>query len=143
MLWGDKTYVMGILNTTPDSFSGDGIGLNVSHAVEKGVEFVKEGANILDVGGMSTRPASMYGSVDMVSEEEEISRVLPVIKLLASEVNVPISIDTYRSSVASVALSEGATIVNDIWGFKKDPLMSSVVAETGAHIVLMHNTDDL
>ena len=142
LLWGDKTYVMGILNTTPDSFSGDGTGLNVRHAVEKGIEFVREGANILDVGGMSTRPASMYGSVDMVSEEEEISRVLPVIKLLASEVNVPISIDTYRSSVASVALSEGATIVNDIWGFKKDPLMSSVVAETGAHIVLMHNTDD-
>ena len=108
---------MGILNTTPDSFSGDGTGLNVRHAVEKGIEFVREGANILDVGGMSTRPASMYGSVDMVSEEEEISRVLPVIKLLASEVNVPISIDTYRSSVASVALSEGATIVNDIWGF--------------------------
>ena len=142
LLWGYKTYVMGILNTTPDSFSGDGTGLNVRHAVEKGIEFVREGANILDVGGMSTRPASMYGSVDMVSEEEEISRVLPVIKLLASEVNVPISIDTYRSSVASVALSEGATIVNDIWGFKKDPLMSSVVAETGAHIVLMHNTDD-
>jgi len=142
LLWGDKTYVMGILNTTPDSFSGDGIGLNVSHAVEKGVEFVKEGANILDVGGMSTRPASMYGSVDVVSEEEEISRVLPVIKLLVSEVDVPISIDTYRSSVASIALSEGATIVNDIWGFKKDPLMSSIVAEAGAHIVLMHNTDD-
>ena len=142
LLWGYKTYVMGILNTTPDSFSGDGTGLNVRHAVEKGIEFVREGANILDVGGMSTRPASMYGSVDMVSEEEEISRVLPVIKLLASEVNVPISIDTYRSSVASVALSEGATIVNDIWGFKKDPLMSSVIAETGAHIVLMHNTDD-
>ena len=142
MLWGYKTYVMGILNTTPDSFSGDGTGLNVRHAVEKGIEFVREGANILDVGGMSTRPASMYGSVDMVSEEEEISRVLPVIKLLASEVNVPISIDTYRSSVASVALSEGATIVNDIWGFKKDPRMASVVAETGAHIVLMHNTDD-
>ena len=142
LLWGYKTYVMGILNTTPDSFSGDGTGLNVRHAVEKGIEFVREGANILDVGGMSTRPASMYGSVDMVSEEEEISRVLPVIKLLASEVNVPISIDTYRSSVASVALSEGATIVNDIWGFKKDPRMASVVAETGAHIVLMHNTDD-
>ena len=142
MLWGDKTYVMGILNTTPDSFSGDGTGLDVRHAVEKGIEFVKEGADILDVGGMSTRPSSMYGTVDVVSEEEEICRILPVVRLLVSEVDVPISIDTYRSSVATVALSEGATIVNDIWGLKKDPSMSSLVAESGAYIVLMHNTGD-
>ena len=121
MLWGDKTYVMGILNTTPDSFSGDGTGLDVRHAVEKGIKFVEEGADILDVGGMSTRPSSMYGTVDVVSEEEEICRILPVVRLLVSEVDVPISIDTYRSSVATVALSEVATIVNDIWGLKKDP----------------------
>ena len=142
MLWGDKTYVMGILNTTPDSFSGDGTGLDVRHAVEKGIEFVKEGADILDVGGMSTRPSSMYGTVDVVSEEEEICRILPGVRLLVSEVDVPISIDTYRSSVATVALSEGATIVNDIWGLKKDPSLSSLVAESGAYIVLMHNTGD-
>ena len=124
------------------SFSGDGTGLDVRHAVEKGIEFVKEGADILDVGGMSTRPSSMYGTVDVVSEEEEICRILPVVRLLVSEVDVPISIDTYRSSVATVALSEGATIVNDIWGLKKDPSMSSLVAESGAYIVLMHNTGD-
>ena len=94
MLWGDKTYVMGILNTTPDSFSGDGTGLDVRHAVEKGIKFVEEGADILDVGGMSTRPSSMYGTVDVVSEEEEICRILPVVRLLVSEVDVPISFDT-------------------------------------------------
>ena len=141
MLWGERTYVMGILNITPDSFSGDGTGENVYDAVAKGIRFEKEGADILDVGGMSTRPRSIYGSVDDVSDEEEIARVIPVIKSLTSEVQVPISIDTFRSSVALAALSAGATFVNDIWGFKKDPCMASVVAESGVHVVLMHNTD--
>ena len=138
-IWGTKTYVMGVINVTPDSFSGDG--LKESEALQKGISFVDAGVDIIDVGGVSTRPPSLYGQVDEVSEEEEISRVIPVISSLKRELSVHISVDTYRSEVASRAISAGATIINDIWGLKFDPGMSEVVSKNNAFVVLMHNTE--
>ncbi len=130
---GEKTLVMGIVNVTPDSFSGDGLGSNVGSALAQGVRMVEEGADILDIGGESTRPGS-----EPVSEEEELKRVLPVIEGLAKVVPVPISIDTYKSSVARKALEKGAAIVNDISGLHTDPEMARVAAEAGAGVVVMH-----
>lgn len=130
--WGKKTYVMGIVNATPDSFSGDGLGLEA--AVAQGMQMEKEGADILDVGGESTRP-----SATLVSLEEELARVIPVIQQLAKSVKIPISIDTYKSEVARQAIAAGATIVNDVWGGGMDPEILRVAAESGAYIVLMHN----
>lgn len=131
--WGKKTYVMGILNATPDSFSGDGL-TGLDAAVAQGLQLEKDGADILDVGGESTRPGSIP-----VTLEEEIARVIPVIAQLAQKVRVPISIDTYKAEVARQAIAAGATIVNDVWGGRMDPEISRVAAETHAYIVLMHN----
>jgi dihydropteroate synthase len=132
--WGSRTYVMGVINVTPDSFSGDGLGLDVEAAVAQGRRFVQEGADILDVGGESTRP-----NFQGISPEEEMRRVLPVVERLAREVGVPISIDTYKAEVARAALEAGAHLVNDIWGFRHDPAMASLVAEFGVPAVIMHN----
>jgi len=132
--WGSRTYVMGTINVTPDSFSGDGLGLDVEAAVAQGHRFVKEGADILDVGGESTRPG-----FQAVPLEEEMRRVLPVVERLASEVDVPISIDTYKAPVARAALEAGAHLVNDIWGFRHDPAMAPLVAGFGVPAVIMHN----
>jgi|DewCreStandDraft_2_1066082.scaffolds.fasta_scaffold02601_10 dihydropteroate synthase len=136
--WGSRTYVMGIINVTPDSFSGDGLmarGENwVGAAVVQGVRFAQEGADILDVGGESTRPGAAP-----VSAEEEMRRVLPVIRGLAATVNVPISIDTYKAVVAEAALDAGASLVNDVWGLRRDPGLAQVVARRQVPIVLMHN----
>lgn len=139
--WGRQTYLMGILNLTPDSFSGDGLikegGDWIAAAVAQAQAQVAEGAHILDVGGESTRPGSRP-----TSAEEELRRVLPVIRALASganAVNVPISIDTYKSEVARQAVAAGASIVNDVWGLRMDPDVARVVAGTGAALVLMHN----
>ena len=137
--WGTKTYVMGVINVTPDSFSGDGV--KESEALKKAISFVDEGVDIIDVGGVSTRPPSLYGQVDEVAEEEEISRIIPVISSVRKELRVPMSVDTYRSEVASLAISEGAIMINDIWGLKFDPHMSEVVARNNAFVVLMHNTE--
>ena len=132
--WGSRTYVMGIVNVTPDSFSGDGLGTDTDAAVAQALRFVEEGADILDIGGESTRPGSQA-----VTTEEEIARVVPVIDRLAREVSVPISIDSYRASTVRAALDAGATIVNDIWGLKHDPDLARLAAEYAVPLVLMHN----
>jgi dihydropteroate synthase len=132
--WGTRTYVMGIINVTTDSFSGDGLGLDVEAAVAQGQRFVEEGADILDVGGESTRPG-----FQAVSPEEEMRRVLPVVERLVHEAGVPVSIDTYKAGVARAALEAGAHLVNDIWGFRHDAGMAPLVAEYGVPAVIMHN----
>lgn len=134
--WGTKTYIMGILNVTPDSFSGDGLGADVGAAVAQGERFVAEGADILDVGGESTRPGATP-----VPEAEEHARVLPVIAALAGRVSVPISVDTAHASVAEAALKAGATMVNDVWGLHREPAIAAAVARAGAALVVMHNRD--
>ncbi len=130
----NRTYIMGILNVTPDSFSDGGKYVEMDAALFHAEEMEKEGADILDVGGESTRPGH-----DMISEEEEIQRVAPVIEKLAAHFEMPISIDTYKSRVAREALKAGASMVNDIWGFKADPRMADLVAEHHVCCCLMHN----
>lgn len=144
--WGSQTYVMGILNVTPDSFSGDGlVGFDIQRdsnrgddwvqaAIDQGRRFAAEGAHILDVGGESTRPGSQPVDVD-----EEMRRVIPVIEGLAAVVDVPISIDTSKAAVAEAALRAGASIVNDVWGLRLDPPIAQVTAQAGAPVILMHN----
>ena len=124
---------MGILNVTPDSFYDGGVYLSKNAAVDRALQMVHEGADIIDIGGESTRPGA-----EPVSEEEELSRVLPVVEALVSEVNVPISIDTYKSTVASLCLEAGATIVNDISALRFDDAMMELVANYSAYVVLMH-----
>jgi dihydropteroate synthase len=131
--WGMKTYIMGILNVTPDSFSGDGT-TDVAAAIARAEQFVRDGADILDVGGESTRPGAAF-----VPEEEERARVVPVIRALAARLAVPISVDTSRASVAEAGLAAGAAMVNDVWALHRDPALASVVACSGAALVLMHN----
>lgn len=135
--WGRQTYVMGIVNVTPDSFSGDGLLRSadwIAQAVAHGEAQAAAGAHLLDVGGESTRPGSQP-----VSLEEELRRVIPVIRELARRVTVPLSVDTYKAEVARQALAAGATIINDVWGLRLDPDMARVAAESGAMLVLMHN----
>ena len=139
--WGTRTYIAGIVNVTPDSFSGDGISGNIEKAVLQASEFQKLGAHIIDIGGESTRPKSVYGYSKPVSVDEELSRVLPLIEILAEDLKIPISIDTYKSKVAKACVDAGAHIVNDVWGFMADPMMVKVVAETGAVAILLHNQD--
>mgnify|MGYP000946556153 CR=1 FL=1 len=135
--WGEKTYVMGIVNLSPDSFSGDGIGADVGMAAEQAHRMIAEGADIIDVGGESTRPGTKAMSIDDI--KMEIDLVVPVIKRLAQEIDVPISIDTYKSRVAIKALEAGATILNDIWGLKKDPGLAELAVQAKAPIILMAN----
>jgi dihydropteroate synthase len=128
---------MGIINVTPDSFSGDGLARDddrVDRAVELGRRFVAQGAHLLDVGGESTRPGS-----EPVSVQEELRRVIPVVEGLAAAVEVPISIDTSKAAVAQAALAAGARIVNDVWGLRRDPPIAHVAAQAGAPVILMHN----
>jgi dihydropteroate synthase len=135
--WGTQTYVMGILNITPDSFSGDGLiqGENwVLRAIEQGLTQVADGAHILDVGGESTRPGAMP-----IPVAEEIRRVVSVIEGLTRCTDVPISIDTSKAEVARAALEAGATIINDVWGFRLDPELATLAAERGCPVILMHN----
>ena len=137
--WGTKTFVMGVLNVTPDSFSRDGVGTNVERAVEQGLRFQEWGADIIDIGGESTRPASIYPDSEMVSVIDELDRVLPVIEALTPLLKIPISIDTYKSEVASQAVASGAEIVNDVWGLTGDPDIGAVIAKSGVPVILMHN----
>jgi dihydropteroate synthase len=135
--WGSQTYVMGILNITPDSFSGDGLAQDegwVEKAVAQAEAHAAAGAHILDVGGESTRPGSVPTSL-----EEELRRVIPVVKAVAARVQVPISIDTYKAEVARQAVEAGASIINDVWGLRMDSDMAKVAAEAKVPIVLMHN----
>jgi len=129
---GEKTLVMGVVNLTPDSFSGDGVS-DAAAAIAQGKRMVEEGADLLDVGGESTRPGAAP-----VALEEELTRVLPVVDGLTREVSVPISIDTYKSAVAKAALANGASIVNDISGLRADEDMARTAADAGAAVVVMH-----
>lgn len=139
--WGKRTYLMGVVNITPDSFSGDGLlheaqapaGI-LEAALAQGRRFADAGADILDVGGESTRPGALP-----VSAEAEIERVIPVIQTLRRETRALISVDTYKASVAEAALRAGAHIVNDIWGLRYDPQLAQVAAEHSAPLILMHN----
>ncbi|WP_430735767.1 dihydropteroate synthase [Metabacillus halosaccharovorans] len=133
----DKTMIMGILNITPDSFSDGGRYIDIGKAVEHAKEMIRQGADIIDIGGESTRPGST-----LVTAEEEIKRVIPVIKRLSKEIKVPVSIDTYKAEVAKQAIEAGATIINDIWGAKADQDMAKVAAAYGVPIILMHNRDN-
>ena len=144
--WRERTYVMGIINVTSDSFSGDGVlflrsdlkmgvqGAWVAAAVEQGKRMAEQGADILDVGGESTRPGSTP-----VTLEEELARVIPIIEGLAKEVQIPISIDTYKAEVARQAIVRGAQMINDVWGGRMDPDILKVAGETKVPIILMHN----
>jgi len=138
--WGEKTYVMGVVNLSPDSFSGDGIGDNVEAAVAQAKRMVEEGADIIDVGGESTRPGTRPTTNQEI--EEELRLVIPVIERLAGEIKVPISIDSYKAGVARRALEAGAAIINDIWGLKRDPSLAEIAVKTGAPIILMANERD-
>ena len=140
-VWGRQTYVMGVVNVTSDSFSGDGLGDDVDAAVQQGLRFQEWGADIIDVGGESTRPPWAYPGARATPLDEEISRVIPVVKALASELRVPVCVDTYKGPVASQALAAGAAMVNDVWGFRRDPDMARVAADAGVPVVLMHNQD--
>ena len=137
--WGRRTYVMGVVNMTPDSFSGDGLGGNVDSALRQALSFQDEGADIVDVGGESTRPPDVYAGASAASEQEEMDRVIPTIEALARELTIPISIDTYKATVAREGLKAGASMINDVSGFRRDPAMAGVAAETGVPVVLMHN----
>jgi dihydropteroate synthase len=130
---GERTLVMGVLNVTPDSFSGDGVGTDVHAAVARVREMISGGADIIDVGGESTRPGA-----DPVTEEEEIARVVPVIDSIVRETGTVVSVDTYKSPVARAALDAGAGMINDISGLRFDRQMAAVAAEFQAPVVVMH-----
>ena len=135
--WGTRTYVMGIINLTPDSFSGDGLMPEPDieqAALEQAGRFVAAGVDILDVGGESTRPGAQQ-----VGAKEELERILPVISALSAEFDVLISIDTYKASIAGAALDAGAHIVNDVWALRADTQMAALVAERKVPLILMHN----
>jgi dihydropteroate synthase len=137
--WGRRTYVMGIVNATPDSFSGDGVMASdregyIDAAVRHAEQQIAAGADIVDIGGESTRPGSQP-----VSAEEEYHRVVPVIVALRQKVKTPISVDTYKAEIARAALDAGADMVNDVWGLRMDPEMKRLVADRGVPVVIMHN----
>lgn len=134
LVWGKRTYVMGIINLTPDSFSGDGLVGDLESIVRRGLGFQEAGADFLDLGAESTRPGNRP-----ITAQAELERLLPALKALAPKVNIPISVDTYKSKVAQAALAAGAAMVNDVWGLKKDPELAAVAAKAVAPMVLMHN----
>ena len=129
-----KTYIMGILNVTPDSFSDGGQWNNLDRALFRVQEMLGEGMDIVDVGGESTRPG-----YTMISDEEEIERVTPVIESIKSRFDVPVALDTYKSRVAEAGIAAGVDLINDIWGLKYDQSMASVIAKSGLPCCLMHN----
>lgn len=135
--WGERTFIMGVLNVTPDSFSGDGL-LSADDPVQAAVELAKQfeqaGADLLDIGGQSTRPGS-----EAIEADEEVKRVIPVIKAVAQEVNTPLCVDTFYASVAGAAIESGVSMVNDVWSFRADPDMAPFIAASGVPVVLMHN----
>lgn len=135
---GERTLIMGILNVTPDSFSDGGLWREPDQAVEHALRMSEEGADIIDIGGESTRPGH-----EPVSLNEELARVVPVIECIhAAAPHLPISVDTYKAEVARQALAAGANIINDVWGCKADPEMAAVMAEAGCPVILMHNRHD-
>ena len=137
--WGARTYVMGVVNISADSFSGDGTGDDVQAAVDQARRFEEEGVDIIDVGGESTRAFAGRPQYEPISEDEELRRVIPVLERLMSRVSVPVSVDTYKSGVARRALGAGASMLNDIWGLQYDPVLAQLAAEYQVPMVLMHN----
>jgi dihydropteroate synthase len=136
LVWGKRTYVMGIINVTPDSFSGDGLGANIPAIVDQALRFEEEGADFLDVGAESTRPG-----FQPVTAEEELRRLIPALEAIAARVDLPISVDTYKAQAAHRAVEAGAVIINDIWGLKADPELAQVAAEAGTPLIIMHNQE--
>jgi len=134
LVWGRRTYVMAILNLTPDSFSGDGLAAAPDTALARALDAVAAGADLLDVGGESTRPGATP-----VTATEEIARVVPLIRALAGRVDVPIAVDTSRAAVAAAALAAGATLINDVRGLQADPDLAAVAARAGVPVVVMHD----
>ncbi len=132
--WGRRTYVMGIINLSLDSFSGDGLGADKPAIVELAVRMQEEGADFLDVGAESTRPGSRP-----IEPEDEVRLLIPALEAVSAVAKVPVSVDTYKASVARQAVSAGAAIINDVWGLKYDPELARVAADSGAPLVLMHN----
>jgi dihydropteroate synthase len=137
---GERTLVMGILNVTPDSFSDGGQFYDLEKAVAHAREMVAQGADIIDVGGESTRPSTWDQSP--LSAEGEIARIIPVVERLVKEIEVPISVDTYKAATGRAAMQAGAHIINDIWGFQREADLAMVAAEYDAPVILMHNKDD-
>ncbi|MBU3196295.1 dihydropteroate synthase [Clostridium algidicarnis] len=131
---GERTYIMGILNVTPDSFSDGGDFIDIHNAVNHAKEMIELGVDIIDVGGESSRPGHKN-----ITEEEELKRVIPVIKRLSAETDAIISLDTIRSEVAEEAIKQGVHIINDIWGLQKDPNMAKVAAKYKIPVIIMHN----
>ena len=131
------TYIMGILNVTPDSFSDGGKFNQIDAALKHAEEMIRDGADVIDIGGESTRPG-----YTKISDEEETGRVVPVIEAVKKEFEIPISVDTYKSGVAEAAAQAGADLINDIWGLKYDPHMAEVIAKSGLACCLMHNRDN-
>jgi len=134
LAWGRETYVMAIVNVTPDSFSGDGVGANIGEAVAKAAAAVRAGAAIIDLGGESTRPGHTPIEID-----QEIARVVPAIRAIAKRIQTPISIDTSKAAVAEAAIVAGASIVNDVRGLVRDPEMATVIARHGLPAIVMHD----
>jgi dihydropteroate synthase len=134
--WGQRTYVMGVVNVSPDSFSGDGLA-DAEEAIAKAKRLASEGADIIDIGGESTRPNSTS-----ISTDEELRRVIPVVEKLAHETSVPLSVDTYKLEVARQALDAGANMINDIWGLQKEPRLAELAAQKGVPIAVMSNQRD-
>ena len=134
--WGKRTYIMGVVNVSRDSFSGDGI-TDVEQAVARAKQLASEGADIIDIGGESTRPGS-----NPISSDEELRRVIPVVKRLAQETSVPVSVDTYKLEVARQSLDAGASMINDIWGLQKEPGLAELAARKAVSIALMSNQRD-
>ena len=132
----NKTYIMGILNVTPDSFSDGGKWKDQDAALRHAEEMIADGAAVIDIGGESTRPGHRQ-----ISDEEEIDRVAPVIRAVKARFDVPVSVDTYKAKVAKAAIQAGADLVNDIWGLKYDPQMAGLIAGAGIACCLMHNKD--
>ena len=132
------TYVMGILNVTPDSFSDGGRYNNLDAALKHTEQMIKDGAAIIDVGGESTRPGH-----EKITDQEEIDRILPVIEKIKQEFSVPVSLDTYKAAVAKEGIQAGADLLNDIWGLQYDPAMGKIVADSGVAYCLMHNRDKI
>ena len=132
-----RTYIMGILNITPDSFSDGGKFNSIESALNHAKKMISEGADIIDLGAESTRPGHTYVDVD-----EELKRIIPVIKKLKEEINTPISVDTYKSKVAQESLKLGVEMINDIWGLQKDNDMANVIAKYNAYVCIMHNQEN-
>jgi len=132
--WGKRTYVMGILNRTPDSFSDGGKYTDLNGAIEHCLSMVADGADIIDIGGESTRPNAVTVDVD-----SEIERVVPLIKAVSQKINIPISVDTYNAKTAECAIKAGANMVNDVWGLMADNQMADVVAQYNVPVCIMHN----